>query len=408
MSAINMKAVGAVALIAIIAVAAVAVIVFLPKAPSTEPIKIGLLEPLTGSSSSHGRGGLIGAQIAVEDINEAGGILGRPVVLISEDTEGNPDKAVSAATKLITVDKVDVLIGCVLSSEALAVAEVAADNQIIYINSNPLTNAFTQLVADNYERYKYLFRTQWNGTQWMYGWFEAITDLWDNLTKVSFVTEDLLWAREATLDLEALCNASGIGYQDVLFTPGTTDFTPEIAAVEAFDPDVVLVDLLLATSMTIQKQWWALKPDVIFIGASGCLSDGNAIRDLGAEDTNFTLTYSEYWRINQTSKTVDFYDRFVSYSGFLPFGTAACTHDAIACWADAIGAAGSMDTNAIIHQLEIGTFEGVRGMYTFMANHQAGFIPGVMLQWINCQPTVIWPTELAWGSFQQPPWVTKP
>ena len=255
MSQMNTKTVGAVLVIAVIAVAAVATVVLvLPGgAPVTDPIKIGVMEPLTGSTSASGRGALRGFEVAAAQLNDAGGVLGRPVLIVSEDTEGNPEKGASAATKLITVDNVDFLMGTILSSVAMQVAEVAADYETIYMGTNPTTSAFTQLVEDDYDRYKYLFRANWNVSQWMFAWFDGFTDLFPDIESMMFVTEDLAWAREGTVELEAYCNASGIAYEDLLFAPGTTDFSPEISTIEAFDPDILLVDFLFGSSLPIQN-----------------------------------------------------------------------------------------------------------------------------------------------------------
>jgi branched-chain amino acid transport system substrate-binding protein len=406
----NTKTVGAVVVIAIIAVAAVATVVLvLPGAsPTADPIRIGILEPLTGGTSASGRGALRGFEVAAAQINEAGGILGRPIVLVSEDTEGSPEKGASAATKLITVDNVDYLMGAILSSVAMQVAEVAADYQTIYMGTNPTTSAFTQLVEDDYDRYKYLFRSNWNVSQWMYAWFDGFTSLFPDIESLAFVTEDLAWAREGTVELEKYCNATGMDYLGLLFAPGTTDFTPEIATIEAFDPDVCLVDLLYGSSLPIQKQWWALKPDILFVGASGILSYPDTIRELGPAEANFTLTYNYLWNVSMTSKTVDYFTDFVKISGSEPYGADSTSYDGLMALAQAIEAAGTTDTDAVIASLETGSFVGARGTFGFMANHQADYIPGVIIQWINSEPTVIWPASVAEGVYVRPPWVTSP
>ncbi|MHA1388942.1 MAG: ABC transporter substrate-binding protein [Candidatus Thorarchaeota archaeon] len=410
MSQMNTKTVGAVVIIAILAVAAVAaVVLILPgTGPTTDPIKIGIVEPLTGSVSASGRGGLRGFEVAAAQLNEAGGILGRPVVLITEDTEGNPEKGASAATKLVTVDNVDYLMGTVLSSVAMQIAEVAADYETIYMGTNPTTSAFTQLVEDDYDRYKYLFRSNWNVSQWMYAWFDSFTGLFPDITSLAFVTEDLAWAREGTVELEKYCNATGMDYLGLLFAPGTTDFTPEIATIEAFDPDVCLVDLLYGSSLPIQKQWWALKPDILFVGASGILSYPDTVRELGPTEANLTLTYDNMWNVSLTDKTTDFFTDFVLATGGEPTGPASPSYDGLMALAQAIEAAGTTDTAAVITALEGGTFVGARGTFGFMANHQADYIPGVIIQWINDEPTVIWPASVAEGVYVRPPWVTSP
>ena len=406
----NTRTVGAVVIIAILAVSAVAaVVLFLPAAgPTADPIKIGIMEPLTGSTSASGRGALRGFEVAASQLNDAGGVLGRPILLVSEDTEGNPEKGASAATKLITVDNVDFLMGTILSGVAMQIAEVAADYSTIYMGTNPTTSAFTQLVEDDYERYKYLFRANWNVSQWMFAWFDGFTDLFPNITSLAFVTEDLAWAREGTVELESYCDDAGMDYLGLLFAPGTTDFTPEIATIEAFDPDVVLVDLLFGSSLPLQKQWWALKPDILFVGASGILSYPETVRELGPAEANFTITFDNMWNVSTTAKTIGFFNDFMLAVGQEPSGAAAPSYDGLMALAQAIEAAGTTDTAAVITALEAGTFVGARGSFGFMDNHQATYVQGVIMQWINDEPTVIWPEAVAEGVYVRPPWVTYP
>jgi len=396
-----------VAMVAIIAIASTAVWLWLHPVEEVQvkPIKIGILEPLTGASAYAGRGGLYGFQIAVQHINEKGGVLGRPLVLIVEDTEGDPNKAISAAKKLITSDKVDFLAGLVLSGEAMAVADVVADYKTILMTTNPTTNELTRLVENNYERYKYLFRTQWNVTQWMWAWFSGFTDLFPDMKSVVFVTEDLMWAREATVILGKYFRDAGIEYMDILFTPGTMDFSAEIAKIEGFNPDVVLVDLLQSTSVSIIKQWYALKPPSVFVGASGMLSYPVVLKELGAADTDYLLTYNHLWRVPKTELTIRYFDDFVKISGDESFGTDSTSYDGLILLAKAIEIAGTTDADAVIKALEKNEFLGARGTYRFMRNHQAEYISGLILQWKNLKATVVWPPELATGEFQKPPWV---
>jgi branched-chain amino acid transport system substrate-binding protein len=225
------------------------------------------------------------------------------------------------------------------------------------------------------------------------------------MKSVAFVTEDLMWAREATTILEGYFKNAGIDYMSILFAPGAVDFSAEIARIVEFHTDVVLVDLLMSTSMTIIKQWYALKPPIIFVGASGMLSYPINIKQLGKECTDYLLTYNHIWRVPQTELTIKYFDDFVKISGEEPFGTDVTSYDGLMILAKAIEIAGTTDADAVIKALEENEFVGARGTYRFMRNHQAEYIPGVILQWQNLKATVIYPPELAAGEFQKPPWV---
>ena len=97
-------------------------------AAAAEPVKIGVVTPLTGTYAPIGQQVRWGIELAAKEINAAGGILGRPVELLFEDEEANPAVAVQKAEKLFQVAKVDFLTGTVNSGSTLAVGQLAERN----------------------------------------------------------------------------------------------------------------------------------------------------------------------------------------------------------------------------------------------------------------------------------------
>src|SRR5277367_7190858 len=107
---------------------------FVVKSLADEPVKIGLDNPLTGTFAALGKNELIGAQLAVDQINAKNGILGRQVQLLVEDsTSGDTATAVQKADKLIDRDKVDFLIGNINSALAQAIANVSFEKKVFHI-----------------------------------------------------------------------------------------------------------------------------------------------------------------------------------------------------------------------------------------------------------------------------------
>ena len=91
-----------------------------------EPIKIGVLYPLTGGGAVYGVPAMAGHQLAVEELNAKGGILGRKIELVERDDKLNPAAASSTMKELITKDKVDIVLGGLASSVGLAMSEVSS------------------------------------------------------------------------------------------------------------------------------------------------------------------------------------------------------------------------------------------------------------------------------------------
>lgn len=109
--------------------------VFPPWSGVPGEIKIGVITPLTGGSAKYGEDIKRGYDLAVEEINEQGGIKGKKLRLIYEDSEGHPQKAVSAAQKLIQQDKVITILGALWSSPTLAVAPIVERNKVVLLSS---------------------------------------------------------------------------------------------------------------------------------------------------------------------------------------------------------------------------------------------------------------------------------
>jgi len=102
-----------------------------PKEAIGEPIKIGFIGPLTGELSSIGSVSKAAVELAVEEVNSDGGINGRPIEVIYEDGQCNTKVAISAANKLINIDKVPVIIGGLCSTETSAFGPMAMENEVI-------------------------------------------------------------------------------------------------------------------------------------------------------------------------------------------------------------------------------------------------------------------------------------
>ena len=117
---------------------------FVIRARAADAVRIGLDNPLTGTYAAPGKNELIGCQMALEEINAKGGILGRPGELVVEDsTSGDAGAAVQKARKLIESDKVDFLLGNVNSALALAMAQVSNEKGILHIVPGGHTDAIT-------------------------------------------------------------------------------------------------------------------------------------------------------------------------------------------------------------------------------------------------------------------------
>src|ERR1700704_2743539 len=128
-----------------------------PTASAKEPIRIGAMYPLTGGGAVYGVPAMVGHQLAVEELNAKGGIMGRKIESIERDDKLNPAAASSTMKELITKDKVDIVLGGLASSVGLAMSEVSKQEKVVYISTIPKT---IQMTTD--KLHKYVFRTASN------------------------------------------------------------------------------------------------------------------------------------------------------------------------------------------------------------------------------------------------------
>ena len=118
----------------------------------SETIKIGYFGPLTGGTAQAGQAALNGVQIAVNELNEAGGVLGKQLEIVSYDDKSSPEEAVKAATKLVQVDKVNAIFGSLHSANVQAAGPVIEESKTLCVAGGTSPTWLEQ-------GYTYLFRS---------------------------------------------------------------------------------------------------------------------------------------------------------------------------------------------------------------------------------------------------------
>jgi len=161
-------------------------------AEAQKPIKVGFPMILSGPGALFGEPASKGAQMFVDDLNAAGGVLGRKIELLPRDTKGNADEAVRVSRELILKENVDFLVGTLTSAEGPAVSVVAKENKVVFIAPIPKTD---QLTAPD-KLHPYVFRISANTT--MEGRSAAeIMAKWP-VTKVATISFDYAYGQDVT------------------------------------------------------------------------------------------------------------------------------------------------------------------------------------------------------------------
>ncbi len=203
-------------------------------AAAQEPIKIGWLPALTGPLSSASIAEDKGAQFAVDEINAAGGINGRKLLLVTRDTEGNPTKAVNFAQQLVLSEKVQFAIGPVNSGESLATLPIIAKAGI----PNIIVSAVDDLIG--VDKYPRAFRTINTNEQWI----DASLDYLLNVLKrrkIAIIGETSGYSVSSIKSITGKLAAAGIQpVSSSIVDANKTDLTDEINTARQAGADVLL------------------------------------------------------------------------------------------------------------------------------------------------------------------------
>ena len=204
-------------------------------AKSDDPIKIGMIDPMTGTYAALGGNEIAGAKIAVDQINHGGGVLGRPIQLMVEDSAANVGQAVQKARKLVNRNKVHFLMGAVSSAVALAISQTAHGLNTLYLDTGGHADAVTgEKCTWN------TFRTC--STTWLLtaGDFKTLFEKFGK--KWYFITPDYAFGHALHRDYVAqLKQAGGTEVGNALAPLGTTDFTSYLIKAKSANPDVLIV-----------------------------------------------------------------------------------------------------------------------------------------------------------------------
>ena len=208
-------------------------------AQSGEPIRIGLGMALTGGLAAVGKSGLLAMQIWAENVNAKGGLLGRPVRLIFYDDQSNPSTVPGIYTKLIDVDKVDLVIS------GYATNMVAPAMPIVMQKGRLFFGLFSLGINVEYKYPKYFSMLVFGPDpkpEFSKGWFEIAMAQDPRPQTVALVTADAEFGRNALDGARQNVKKHGLKtVYDRAYPPTTVDFTPILRAVQATNPDIVYV-----------------------------------------------------------------------------------------------------------------------------------------------------------------------
>lgn len=331
------------------------------------PIKVALITDSAGATSLFGVANINGARMAVDELNEAGGVLGREVELIVRDSKSTPELGVQLTRDAILQDDASAIFGPVSSAVAVAMTEVAKQNQtpIFFHTSN------TQTLTAQYF-HEYAFMVGPNTT--MEGRGNAIALADSPYRRWAVIAPDYefghLQSEAFTTKLQEL-NPDVEIVKSVYPPLGETDYTSYITSLLAARPDAVYGALFAGDliAFTRQAQPLGFFDEVFFTS----LYETDALQALGADAPEGVRGYSRapFFAI-ESEHIDDFVTRYRDRYGIYPSDWAIMAYDAVKLWAAGVEEAGSTEPDALVEALEGYRFDSLRGPVTIRPiDHQA-------------------------------------
>ncbi len=340
-------------------------------AQSKEPIKIGFGMALTGPLSPNGKQALLGMKIWEEEINAKGGLLGRPVKLVYYDDQTKPDTVPGIYTKLLDVDKVDLVIGPYATNQNAPAMPIVMRKGKVYISlfSLGLNSEF------NYSKYFSMIPSGPDPKPaFTDGFFQVAAAQNPKPQTVALVAADAEFSNNACEGARA--NAKKYGFKvvyDKTYPPATTDFSPIVRAVQAANPDLVCVCAypLDAVGMVLAVNEANYKPKM-FGGAMVGLQ-ATVFKMKLKDKLNGIVNYETWVPSMQYEGTKAFFDKYQSRAkaeGIDPLGyyLGGWGHAYIDVLGQAVEGAKSLDDDKIADYLRKNTFKTVMGSIKFGKN----------------------------------------
>lgn len=336
-----------------------------PALLAQDPIKIGEYASLTGKEASFGLSSDEGVRLAVDELNAAGGVLGRKLELVVEDNQSKPGESATVAKKLISRDRVIALIGEVASGRSLEVAPLAQGARIPMIAPAATNPAVTQ-------KGNYIFRV-------------CFIDPFQGTVMAKFAASDLQ-ARKVAI-LSSVSNAYSVGLAKFFretftkdggsvaleqrYSEGDKDFRAQLTAIKAAGVDAVFVPGYYTEAALIVRQARDLGLAVPFCGGDGWVAD--ELLQIGGPALNGCYYSTHFSPENSAPVVQDFVRKFhARYGQKNPDAFAALGYDAVQVLAAAIRRAGTTAGPQLRDQIAATRdFAGVTGLTTLDANRDA-------------------------------------
>lgn len=359
-----------------------------PTPPNAGPIRIGIVAPISGPLARFGQAHLQGYDVALEEINQAGGVLGQPLELIFEDDGSTPAAAAKAVEKLATEKNVPLIIGAYSSSATLLAAGMAERHQVPLIIPTAAADEITK------QGYRWVFRIAAPSQVYT----ETLLDFMDQIhspERLAIVFENTGFGTSVAEAAERQAGARDIdvvAYQ--AYQTGATGFELLLKEVKTTEPDAVLFVSYLDDAVSLMEHSRAVDFNPPMFAAAGA---GFGLPDfvmLAGPVAEYTISVTQWTPDAQWPGVAQFTEQFRAEYGFSPQYHSAEAYSALRVAVDALERAGSLDRDTIRDALNTTDMLSIFGNIRFNERGQ-NHHPMLVTQVIDGQFVTVYPPEVA-------------
>jgi branched-chain amino acid transport system substrate-binding protein len=337
---------------------------------SSGKIKIGLNYELSGDNATYGQDTVDGVMMAIEEINKAGGVLGKQIDPIKMDNKSDSAEATSVATRLMTQDKVVAILGPATSGPFMAQIPVATQNKIPVMSASTTAEYVTMDEAGNVKEYAFriCFKDSFQGTLMANFALEKL-----NATKAVIIFDN---TNDYSLGLsksfkETFTSKGGTIVTEEAFVTKETDFNAILTKIKGLDFDVIFLPSYYQEAGPLIKQARALEINNPILGADG-FDSSDLVELAGASALNDVYFSNHYSSLDKDPKVLEFIENYKKKYGKDPNAFNALGYDLGYFVADAIKRANSDNPEKIKDALAATEeFKGITGTVKIDEKHDA-------------------------------------
>ena len=336
-------------------------------AAQTNEIKIGGNVEMTGGVANYGNQALSGMKLAFKQVNASGGVLGKKINLILADNKSEPAEAANATTKLITQDKVSIVMGPIVSSNVLATVKIAEDNKVVVMTP---TGTNEKITVDNGKVHPFAFRA-------------CFIDPFQGRVMANYATKSLK-VKTAVIYIDSSSDYSkgvAAAFEETFVKNGgkivgkeaflqkDQDFKATLTKIKALNADIVFIPAYYEEVGKIVKQARELGINQPLLGTDGW-DNPKVVEIAGAAALNNTFFSNHYSSQDSDPNVRKFIEAYKAEYKEEPSSMAALGYDAAMIVVDAIKRANTTDAAKVKEAMEhTKNLQVSTGIVTMDSNH---------------------------------------